>query len=94
MLMRSLVVAAMLALAPLSLHAQSFVDASDADIIAGLIQDEGYRAVVGSDGVGDPMITSSANGYDFEIYFYGCTDGEIVVTYSSAFYLTLKTGCL
>lgn len=44
--------------------------------MAGLIQDEGYRALVGTDGVGDPMITSSANGYEFEVFFYGCTDKE------------------
>ena len=75
MFKKSFIIAAFLALAPFAVSAQALVDASDVDIIAGLIQDEGYRAVVGSDGVGDPMITSSANGYDFEVYFYGCTDG-------------------
>ena len=65
-----------LTLAPLSVNAQALVDATDVDIIANLIQDEGYRAVVGVDGVGDPMITSSANGYEFDVFFYGCTDGE------------------
>lgn len=71
-----LMVAIALAIAPLSASAQALVDASDVDIIAALIQDEGYRAVIGEDGVGDPMITSSANGYDFDVFFYGCTDGE------------------
>ncbi|OUS08617.1 hypothetical protein A9Q96_04040 [Rhodobacterales bacterium 52_120_T64] len=73
---KSLLAVVALVLAPLGANAQALVDASDVDIIAALVQDEGYRAVIGTDGVGDPMITSSANGYDFDIYFYGCTDGE------------------
>lgn len=76
MLNKSLMLAAAVAIAPLGVSAQALVDASDADIIAALIQDEGYRALAGTDGVGDPMITSSANGYDFDVFFYGCTDGE------------------
>ncbi len=76
MFKKSLLAAVALTLAPLGANAQALVDASDADIIAALVQDEGYRAVTGTDGVGDPMITSSANGYDFDIFFYGCTDGE------------------
>lgn len=76
MFKKSLLLAAAIALAPLGSNAQSLVDASDVEIIATLIQEEGYRAVVGTDSVSDPMITSSANGYEFEVYFYGCTDGE------------------
>lgn len=76
MFIKILLAAVALTLAPLGANAQALVDASDADIIAALVQDEGYRAVTGTDGVGDPMITSSANGYDFDIFFYGCTDGE------------------
>ena len=73
---KSLVAAAVLAVLPLTAGAQAFVDASDVDIISAMVQDEGYRAVVGTDGVGDPMVTSAANGYDFDIFFYGCTDNE------------------
>lgn len=76
MFKKSLMLAAAVAIAPLGASAQALVDASDADIIAALIQGEGYRALVGTDGVGDPMISSSANGYDFDVFFYGCTDGE------------------
>ena len=76
MFKKTLMAAVALTLAPLGANAQALVDASDADIIAALVQDEGYRAVTGTDGVGDPMITSSTNGYDFDIFFYGCTDGE------------------
>jgi len=73
---KSLVAAAVLAVLPLTAGAQAFVDASDVDIISAMVQDEGYRAVIGTDGVGDPMVTSAANGYDFDIFFYGCTDNE------------------
>lgn len=76
MFKKSLLLAAAVALVPFGANAQALVDASDSDIIAALIQDEGYRALAGTDGVGDPMISSSANGYDFDVFFYGCTDGE------------------
>ena len=74
MFYKSLVTTAVLAVLPLAASAQALVDASDIDIVSAMVQDEGYRAVTGTDGVGDPMITSAANGYDFEIYFYGCTE--------------------
>jgi len=76
MFKKTIILAAAIALAPLGASAQSLVDATDVDIISALIQEEGYRAVVGTDGVGDPMITSSANGFEFDVYFYGCEDGE------------------
>jgi len=62
MFTKSLVAAAVLAFLPLSAGAQAFVDASDVDTISAMVQDEGYRAVIGTDGVGDPMVTSAANG--------------------------------
>jgi len=76
MIKKSLLAAVALILAPIGANAQALVDATDVDIIAALIQEEGYRAVTGTDGVGDPKITSSANGYDFDVFFYGCTEGE------------------
>ena len=76
MFKKSLLAAVALIIAPIGANAQALVDASDVDILAALVQDEGYRAVTGTDGVGDPMITSSANGYEFDMFFYGCTDGE------------------
>jgi len=39
-----------------------------------LLLEEGYRAKLGVDDVGDPMITSATAGYDFDIMFYDCTD--------------------
>ena len=76
MFKKSLLAAIALVLTPLGASAQALVDASDVDVLAALIQDEGYRAVVGTDGIGDPMITSSANGYEFDVFFYGCTEGS------------------
>lgn len=75
MLNKSLFVGLALSLMPLTVGAQALVDATDVDVLAALVQSEGYKAQVGTDGVGDPMISSSANGYDFDVFFYGCTDG-------------------
>lgn len=51
------------------------VDATDPQQLATIIQDMGYRARIDTDGIGDPMITSSVGGTDFNLYFFGCTDG-------------------
>lgn len=59
-----------------ALAADTLVDATDPAALASIIQSLGYRAAVETDGIGDPMIRSSAGGTDFSIYFYGCTDGE------------------
>lgn len=66
--------AACAALAP-PLSAET-VDATDPAKLVAVIQDLGYRASLGSDGIGDPMIASSAGGVEFGIYFYGCTKAE------------------
>jgi len=50
------------------------VCAADPDGIAALIRSEGYKAKVGTAEDGDPMIESAASGYDFDLYFYDCTD--------------------
>ena len=55
-------------------NAQKTVDATDADNLADVIRDLGYRAVVSVDNVGDPLIESSVGGTDISIYFYGCED--------------------
>ena len=44
---------------------QSLVDA---------LQNAGYAAKLGTDRVGDPMITSGVAGTTFQIFFYNCTD--------------------
>jgi hypothetical protein len=37
------------------------------------LQAGGYQAKLGTDKVGDPMITSAASGTTFQIFFYNCT---------------------
>lgn len=56
------------------------VDASDAAVLADLLQELGYRAMLSTDGSGDPLILSSADGSDFRIYFYGCSNGQACKT--------------
>lgn len=40
--------------------------------VAKALQDAGYKAKLAKDDGGDPMISSSGGGYDYDIYFYGC----------------------
>jgi Putative bacterial sensory transduction regulator len=49
-----------------------FVCASKPETVVKALQDAGYRAKLESDKQGDPSIASAANGYNFDIYFYGC----------------------
>jgi Putative bacterial sensory transduction regulator len=48
------------------------VCASKPQTVVTALQDAGFRAKLGKDGDGDPMISSAAGGYNFDIYFYGC----------------------
>jgi len=41
------------------------------------IKKAGYPAELGKDSKGSPRINSEANGYKYEIYFYGCTEGNL-----------------
>ena len=48
---------------------------SPAGIVSSL-QAQGYKAVLGkSDSTGNPKISSSAAGYDYTLFFYGCEKG-------------------
>ena len=71
---RNMLVASLLVLAPLSTNAQELVFAEDPQIIAALVEDNGFPAEITVDNVGDPMILSAAHGYDFQILFYDCID--------------------
>jgi hypothetical protein len=42
--------------------------------VSAALQAAGYKAEVGKDGTGDPMVTSSSSGTRFGTLFYGCTD--------------------
>jgi hypothetical protein len=46
--------------------------ASKPETVVKALLDEGYRAKLDKDKTGEPMISSQASGYDFDIYFYGC----------------------
>ena len=50
----------------------NMVCASTPPSVAGGLMASGYKALIGADKEGDPMIDSAAAGYDFTVYFYGC----------------------
>lgn len=50
--------------------------ASKPETVVSGLQDAGFRAKLEKDKTGDPMISSEASGYEFEIYFYGCEKGQ------------------
>jgi hypothetical protein len=56
------------------------VRAQDPSSVAQALRNGGYTATVGTDNVGDPMITSAYNGTTFQVYFYNCTDNRECAT--------------
>ncbi|HMJ93719.1 MAG TPA: YbjN domain-containing protein [Allosphingosinicella sp.] len=58
---------------PMPAHAQ-MVRAQDPQSMATALQGAGYAAKLGTDRVGDPMLTSGVSGTNYQIYFYNCTD--------------------
>lgn len=50
------------------------VSAQKPESLAAALRDAGYAATIGTDKVGDPMITSGVSGTSFQILFYNCTD--------------------
>ncbi len=73
------------------------VQAQDPKSVVTAMQDAGYRALLETDDVGDPMIRSSDGGVDFRIFFYNCTDHtdcrtiQFYVGYSEPTNATLET---
>jgi hypothetical protein len=55
--------------------AAGLIRAHDPDVIATMLSDSGYRAEIDKDDYGDPVIRSAAEGVNFSIVFYNCTDG-------------------
>jgi Putative bacterial sensory transduction regulator len=53
---------------------KGLICASDPATVVQALQDTGYKAKLDKDTTGDPMVSSSASGYDFDIMFYGCKD--------------------
>jgi hypothetical protein len=59
--------------APKTAAAVQNVRPQDPNSIVRALLAGGYAAKLGTDKVGDPMITSSASGTTFQIFFYNCT---------------------
>jgi hypothetical protein len=51
---------------------EGLICASQPETVLNAIKEAGFRAKLEKDKLGDPMISSAASGYNFEIYFYGC----------------------
>jgi hypothetical protein len=47
---------------------------ADPQKLVAVLQGAGYRAELGKDSTGDPMITSGAGGTKFVVLFYNCTN--------------------
>ncbi|MBC2666262.1 YbjN domain-containing protein [Novosphingobium flavum] len=51
--------------------------AAQPEAIVHSLQVQGYKAVLGkAENSGNPKISTSASGYNYSIFFYGCTKGE------------------
>lgn len=55
---------------------KDLICASKPETVVSALQDAGFRAKVDKDKLGDPMISSEASGYIFDIYFYGCEKNQ------------------
>ena len=56
------------------------VRAQNPDSLVQALQQAGYAAKLGTDKVGDPMITSGVSGTTFQIFFYNCSDHKACAT--------------
>jgi hypothetical protein len=52
------------------------VSAADPQSVVSSIQAQGYTATLGTDALGDPMVSSEISGLSYNIYFYGCDDAH------------------
>jgi Putative bacterial sensory transduction regulator len=70
------------------------VKAQDPGSLAEALQKAGYAAKLGTDKVGDPMITSGVSGTTFQIFFYNCTDHKkcATVQFNSGYDLKTSVG--
>jgi Putative bacterial sensory transduction regulator len=56
------------------------VRAQDPQSLVAAMQEAGYAAKLGTDKVGDPMITSGSSGTSFQVFFYNCTAHKACAT--------------
>lgn len=70
------------------------VRAQDPGSLVRALQKDGYAAKLGTDKVGDPMITSGVSGTAFQIFFYNCTSHKAcaTVTFHSGYDLKTNIG--
>ena len=61
----------------LTLCEKNMICASAPRTIADALVKAGYKADLGKDKNGDPMIESEISGYSYTIYFYGCTENNL-----------------
>lgn len=59
-----------------SICPDGLVCASKPETVVKAMQEAGFRAKLGTDKTGDPMVSSEASSYVFDIYFYGCEYGK------------------
>ena len=70
------------------------ITGEDPQLIANLLQDWGYKARLSNDDQGNPQIDSAISGINYQIYFYGCTNGQAcnAVQFSAGFNLDQGLG--
>ena len=71
------------------------IDGSNPAALVSIIQDLGYRALLETDGDGDPMIRSSVGGTEFAVVFYGCNenhDGCQILLFKAGYEVEKKIG--
>lgn len=56
--------------------AKGMVCASAPQTLVDALQKLGYKAQLGKDDSGDPMVDSAASGYNYTIYFYECENNK------------------
>jgi len=57
--------------------ARDLICATAPQTVVAAIVKAGYKAELDKDSKGNPFIHSEANGYKYDIYFYGCTAGSL-----------------
>ena len=61
-------------------QAPLMVRAQDPNSLVSALQEAGYSAKLGTDKVGDPLITSAVAGTTFQIFFYNCKEHKDCAT--------------
>ncbi len=90
--MRHLALPLALSLLPVTLHAQSLVEANDPYRLMSLLREAGYAVELTTDNVGDPRISAALNGTNFSVYFYDCENGTACKTLQFSAGFDLRDG--